>query len=116
VPGACRLCADIFATLVSAAEPEALPPGLGKRAVYVDAEDGRRSGWCRYINHAHYETTVCNLEPRTDPSRALVWFEARRAISAGEELCFSCERHAGREWPYAVLSVAPLSVQGLTMA
>ena len=79
----------IFATLLAACEPEALPAGMGRRPIYVDAEDPTRSSWCRFINHAHYETPQCNLEPRSDPLRALVWFEARRAIRAGEELAFS---------------------------
>ena len=79
----------IFAVLMAACEPEALPPGLGRRPIYVDAEDGTRSGWSRYINHAHFETSSCNLEPRTCPLRALVWFVARRDIQVGEELCFS---------------------------
>ena len=79
----------IFATLIAATEPEALPPGMARRPVYIDAEDGTRSSWCRYINHAHYETPGCNLEPKSDPRRELVWFEARRAIAVDEELCFS---------------------------
>ena len=62
---------------------------MGRRPVYVDAEDPHRSSWCRFINHAHYDSPACNLEPRTDPRRVLVWFEARRAIEAGEELGFS---------------------------
>lgn len=80
----------IFALLIAATEPEALPAGLGRRPMYVDAEDGTRSSWCRYINHAHYETPACNLEPRSDPMLSIVWFEARRAIRVDEELCFSC--------------------------
>ena len=79
----------VFSVLVAATEPERLPPGLGHRVLYVDAEDGTRSNWTRYINHAHYETPACNLEPRSDPLACRVWFEARRDIEPGEELLFS---------------------------
>ena len=81
--------AYVFSILLAATEPERLPPGLHRLPLYMDAEDGTRSNWCRYINHAHYETPACNLEPKSDPRRCLVWFEARRRIQAGEELCFS---------------------------
>ena len=81
--------AYVFSLLLAATEPEQLPAGLGARVIYMDAEDGSRSSWCRYINHAHYDTQACNLEPRTNPRLGLAWFEARRAIGVGEELCFS---------------------------
>jgi hypothetical protein len=79
----------VFSVLMAATEPERLPPGMGKRVLYVDAEDGTRSTWTRYINHAHYDTPACNLEPRSDPLACRVWFEARRDIAPGEELLFS---------------------------
>ena len=59
------------------------------RPMYIDAEDPTRSSWCRFINHAHYETPACNLSPRTDARVPRVWFVARRPIKAGEEVCFS---------------------------
>ena len=81
--------AYVFAALLAATEPEPLPPGMGRRRIYLDAEDGTRSNWTRYINHAHYETPACNLSPRTDARVPRVWFVARRPIKAGEEVCFS---------------------------
>ena len=81
--------AYVFSVLLAATEPERLPAGLSRRVLYLDAEDGTRSNWCRFINHAHYDAPSCNLEPRSDPLRCLVWFEARREIAKGEELLFS---------------------------
>jgi hypothetical protein len=99
--------AYIFSTLLAATEPERLPPGLGKKAIYIDAEDGTRSNWCRYINHAHIDLAECNLNPHTNALRELVWFTARRQILAGEEICFSYgkvfndsygKKHTAVEW------------------
>jgi len=42
----------------------------------------------RYINHAPAHSTRCNLAPRVDFGRQLVWFEASRDIAVGEELSF----------------------------
>ena len=55
----------------------------------------------RYINHAASGSHGCNCEAKIDAARGLVWFEASRDITAGEELGFdygpqyqwsSCER------------------------
>ena len=40
----------------------------------------------------------CNLTPKTDGLRYLVWFEARRNIAAGEELCF--DYGSSYRWDY----------------
>lgn len=60
----------------------------------IDAEDPRRSSWCRYINHA--PAACANLLPRIDSRRALVWFEAAHDIKAGDELVFDY----GREYSW----------------
>ena len=60
------------------------------RIAFVDAEDPRRSNWARFVNHAPEDSQLCNCEPHTDGVRQLVWLQARRAIKAGEELCFDC--------------------------
>jgi len=86
----------VFDTLKTAAtRPGVKPIGLEERPVFIDGEDPSRSSWCRFINHAHYGSSACNLSPRSDPSGAkagqpLVWFVARRDIQPGEELCFCC--------------------------
>jgi len=61
---------------------------LPRRVAYIDGEDPNRSSWCRYINHARTGTSGCNLAPKCDGLRALVWFEASRPIASGEELQF----------------------------
>ena len=55
---------------------------------YIDGEDDDRSSWCRYINHADADSSACNCEARVDAPARRVWFEARRDIEVGEELCF----------------------------
>ena len=66
---------------------------LPRRTAYIDGEDPTRSSWCRYINHCAETRPGCNLEPKCDGIRCLVWFEARREIAAGEELCFDYSEH-----------------------
>ena len=86
----------VFDTLQAAVTRSgAMPATLEDKPVYVDAEDPSRSTWCRFINHAHYASTTCNISPRSDPSgtkagRPIVWFVARRDIKRGEELMFCC--------------------------
>ena len=76
--------------LVAATEPERLPKGLGNRVLYVDAEDGTRSNWCRFINHA--PEPECNLRCRSLAAdmhgNPRIWFVALRDIEAGEELLY----------------------------
>lgn len=48
------------------------------RVLFVDAENPTLSSWARYINHASDKLTQCNVEPKVDALKALVWFEARR--------------------------------------
>ena len=73
--------------------PEAVTAALGssflpRHAAYIDGEDPERSSWGRFVNHCAESTVGCNLAPRVDGLRRLVWFEARRPIADGEELCF----------------------------
>ena len=67
---------------------------LPRHAAYIDGEDPNRSSWGRFVNHCSEFSksgvvgTGCNLEPRIDGARKLVWFEAKRDIAPGEEICF----------------------------
>lgn len=61
----------------------------------IDAEDPALSSWCRYINHAPYETQACNLDAKVDFGRKLIWFEALRKILPGEEMHFDYGSHYG---------------------
>jgi hypothetical protein len=56
-------------------------------AVGIDGEDASRSSWCRYINNA--PPSRSNLSARVNRSRCLIWFEAKREITTGEELTFT---------------------------
>ena len=73
--------------------PEEVTAALGsaflpKHAAYIDGEDPTRSSWGRFVNHCSEAASGCNLVPRVDGMRQLVWFESKRDIEAGEELCF----------------------------
>ena len=61
---------------------------LPRYAAYIDGEDPQRSSWGRFVNHCAETDGGCNLVPRVDGARRLVWFEAKRDIAVGEELCF----------------------------
>ena len=61
---------------------------LPRRVAYIDGEDPNLSSWCRYINHACCGSPRCNLQPKCDALRCLVWFEALEAIACGDELNF----------------------------
>ena len=61
---------------------------FGDRIAYIDAEDPNLSNWCRYVNHAPEDSHLCNLESGIDGSKQMAWLVSRRAIAAGEELCF----------------------------
>ena len=61
----------------------------------IDAEDPALSSWCRYINHAPSKSRACNLNAKVDLGRQLIWFEARRTISPGEEMHFDYGSHYG---------------------
>ena len=67
---------------------------LPRHAAYIDGEDPNRSSWGRFVNHCSEFSksgvvgTGCNLEPRIDGAHKLVWFEAKRDIEPGEEICF----------------------------
>lgn len=67
---------------------------LPSRPAYIDGEDPDLSSWCRFINHcSEAKSARCNLEPKCDGFRCLVWFEARRDIGEGEELAFDYSEH-----------------------
>jgi hypothetical protein len=67
---------------------EAARGQLGTEAVaLVDAEDPKRSSWCRYINHASREAHSANATPHVDADSRTIWFIAVRDIAAGEEIC-----------------------------
>ena len=65
---------------------------------YIDAEDGLRSTWCRYINHAEAGSAAINCTQQLDATGAtpLLWLVTTRAIAIGEELhyCYSQLRRA----------------------
>ena len=65
-----------------------MPNGL-----FVDAEDGDKSGWCRFMNHASDDTSHCNVKPfmQTETGGETHTFPHMYAIDEikeGEELCF----------------------------
>lgn len=78
-------CFSLFSEEVKAALGSTMLP---RRIAYIDGEDPSRSSWCRYINHARAGGPSCNLVPKCDGLRCLVWFEASRPIVAGEEVHF----------------------------
>ena len=69
--------------------------------LFIDGEDGDKSSWCRFMNHAIGDTPACNVETRhtgrlevlqengetvyQDPK---LWFVAIRDIESGEELSY----------------------------
>lgn len=63
-----------------------------KDGSFVDAEDGDKSGWCRFLNHAREGTTECNLkafdQQTVGGEFTIPYFYAIRDIAVGEELCF----------------------------
>ena len=81
---------------------EAMCPGRG---CYIDAQDPSKSTWTRFINHEsewavdsvevdgvevvlEEPCPACNVCLRTNVLAGLAWFEAKRDIHVGEELCF----------------------------
>ena len=87
------------AYVFSLVPPEWHPLGPAA-AICIDGEDPNLSSWCRYFNHAPLEEEgqpigACNMISKRDARRQLIWFEARRDVHVGEELCFCCapERH-----------------------
>jgi SET domain len=64
-----------------------------KSGDFVDAEDGDRSSWCRFMNHAEEDTRECNVkafDKLTIGGDLLLYpqFFAMRDIQKGEELCY----------------------------
>jgi SET domain len=64
-----------------------------KSGDFVDAEDGDKSSWCRFMNHASENTSECNVkafDKLTIGGDLLVYpqFFAMRDIQKGEELCY----------------------------
>jgi SET domain len=64
-----------------------------KSGDFVDAEDGDKSSWCRFMNHASEDTPECNVkafDKLTIGGDLLVYpqFFAMRDIQKGEELCY----------------------------
>jgi hypothetical protein len=64
-----------------------------KSGDFVDAEDGDKSSWCRFMNHAEEDTHACNVkafDKLTIGGDLLVYpqFFAMRDIQKGEELCY----------------------------
>ena len=50
--------AYVFSVLLAATEPERLPPGLGGRVLYLDAEDGNRSN-CELASSQLHHPQLC---------------------------------------------------------
>mmetsp|Transcript_24626 Transcript_24626/g.45558 ORF Transcript_24626/g.45558 Transcript_24626/m.45558 type:complete len:202 (-) Transcript_24626:386-991(-) len=65
---------------------------------FIDAEDGDKSGWCRYMNHAKEGTTECNVKAFNQQTVGgdftIPYFYAIRDIEAGEELCYDYGEHS----------------------
>jgi SET domain-containing protein len=64
-----------------------------KSGNFVDAEDGDKSGWCRFMNHASEDKQACNVKAFDQlkiDGDLLVYpqFFATRDIEEGEELCY----------------------------
>lgn len=52
----------------------------------IDAEDPKRSGWTRYLNHAR-GALACNVNHFIN-AEGFVWLSTNQQIMAGTELCF----------------------------
>ena len=81
-------CAANHGGYVFALLPDVHSQHFPGRAAFVDAEDPNLSSWPRYVNHAKSAKYECNLEPKVDTVRCVVWLQARREVEPGEELCF----------------------------
>eukprot|EP00566_Odontella_aurita_P036930 CAMPEP_0113598742 /NCGR_PEP_ID=MMETSP0015_2-20120614/41760_1 /TAXON_ID=2838 /ORGANISM="Odontella" /LENGTH=121 /DNA_ID=CAMNT_0000506801 /DNA_START=482 /DNA_END=847 /DNA_ORIENTATION=- /assembly_acc=CAM_ASM_000160 len=63
-----------------------------KDGSFICAEDGDKSGWCRFMNHATEGSAECNVKAFDQQTiggeLTIPYFYAIRDIAVGEELCY----------------------------